>query len=66
MKPRKLNKTAKIPFKTQLPYLVLVAPFAISFLVFTILPMASDTTAFGNLTICTVTVKWNIRAVIYM
>ena len=39
MKPRKLNKTAKIPFKTQLPYLVLVAPFAISFLVFTILPI---------------------------
>ena len=40
MKPfNKLKRTEKIPFKNQLPFLVLVAPFAISFLIFTILPI---------------------------
>lgn len=35
----KLKKEEKIPFKVQLPFLVLIAPFAVCFLVFTVLPI---------------------------
>ena len=45
MKPsNQLKRKEKIPFKTQLPFLVLVAPFAICFLVFTILPILAAVT----------------------
>ncbi len=36
---KKFKVREKIPFKEQLPFIVLVSPFAISFIVFTILPI---------------------------